>query len=143
MKLSTRGWMIDAWLTTAGYLYRVLAHLRVGHVRFRGVEAAQKEPAPVKQPDTTTPTGPITEEASPSPEEETSVTFSFEAGRLVRDDIIFQTRSLALRCGARIEVVENRGWIESAYAIQVSGAYSAVKVFCDSWNAWNRKLRTG
>jgi hypothetical protein len=95
----------------------------------------------VKQPDTTTPAEPIKEEASPPPEERTEVMFPFGAGRLVRDDAIFQLRLLAMHCGVQIEVAENRGWIESAFMIRVSGIRSGVQRFCDSFNAWTRQLR--
>ncbi len=97
----------------------------------------------MKQPDAPTSAEPVTEEASPPPEKDVDVTFSFVAGRLFRDDIIFQTKSLAMRCGIQIEVAENRGWLESAYMVRVSGKHAAVSVFCDSWNEWQHRLRAG
>lgn len=73
--------------------------------------------------------------------ESTSATLSFEAGRFVRDDVLFQLKTLALRLGVQIEVDENRGWVESAYTVRISGTPWAVKGFVDTHNAWRQQLR--
>lgn len=47
--------------------------------------------------------------------------FPLSAGALVRDEIIAQLRGMAIMLDLKMEVDEERGWLESFYILTVSG----------------------
>lgn len=74
-------------------------------------------------------------------ETESSFVFRLELGSLVRGDAIFQIRTGAQRFGVECEVVENRGFFESAYQVRIAGPHQKVQAFYESLQTWLTKMR--
>lgn len=63
-------------------------------------------------------------------------TFPITAGRFVRDDVIHQIRSHAMRLDLEVHISESRGWLSSDYTIGVKGAEDSIRQFTADFAAW-------
>lgn len=68
-------------------------------------------------------------------------TMQFEAGAMIRRQVLFQLRAAAERAGLTFRVVaDDGGWLSTSYLVRVEGPDEAVLLFQRSVKRWMQEI---
>jgi len=68
------------------------------------------------------------------------VSFQAEVGLLLRKQVRFQLEVYAKKAGLRLELMENKGWLDSQFYIELHGVESKVLQAKSDLDAWFAQL---